>query len=78
MGDHDLVTAPKYCGKWLAEDKKLSRVNQTYQKQLLVNPRSDCKLLQGGVASEPKDCYFVLSIMQLMFLMLIPKNGIST
>ena len=25
LGDHELVAAPKYCGKWLADDNKWRR-----------------------------------------------------
>ena len=30
--DHELVSAPKYCGKWLVDENKWQRVKQTYQK----------------------------------------------
>ena len=42
-GDHEILTATKCCGKWLAEEKKWQRFNQTYQKQLCTNPSGDCK-----------------------------------
>ena len=35
-------------------------------------------ILQGGITSAPKDSSFVMSVIQLMLLMLIPKNEIST
>ena len=28
LGDHELVIAPKYCGKWLVDKKKWWRVSQ--------------------------------------------------
>ena len=28
LGDNELVTAPKYCGKWLVDDNKSRRVKQ--------------------------------------------------
>ena len=42
-GDHELMTAPKYCVKWLVEENKWRRVKQTHQKKLCANSTSDCK-----------------------------------
>ena len=42
LGDHELVTAPKYCGKWLVDDNKWQRVKQTYQKQICNNQSRYC------------------------------------
>ena len=36
------------------------------------------KKLQGGIESVPMDSTFVLSVMKITFLMLIPKNEISS
>ena len=41
LGDHELVTAPKYCGKWIVDENKWQRVNQTYQKQICNNRSGD-------------------------------------
>ena len=41
---HDLVTAPKYCGKWLVDENKWRRVKQTYQKQIRNNWSGYCKM----------------------------------
>ena len=41
--DHDIVTAPKYCGKWLVDENKLRRVKQPYQNQICNNRSVDCK-----------------------------------
>ena len=30
LGDHELVTDPKYCGKWIIDENKWQRVNQPY------------------------------------------------
>ena len=54
------------------------RVNYTYHKQLFTNPSGDCKNLTRMYCSAPRDSSSVLSIMQLAFLILIPKNEIST
>ena len=43
LGDHELVTYPKYCGKWLVDENKLWRVNHPYQNQICNNQSSDCK-----------------------------------
>ena len=40
---HELVTAPKDCGKWLVDYNKLRRVKQPYQKQI-NNQSRYCKL----------------------------------
>ena len=37
LGEHELVTAPKYCGKWLVDENKWRRVKQLYQKQIFNN-----------------------------------------
>ena len=37
LGGHELVTAPKYCGKWLVDENKWRRVKQPYQKQICNN-----------------------------------------
>ena len=74
LGDHELVTNPKYCGYWLADENKWRRVNQNYQNQICSNRSGDCIFLQGGLADTIRDSYYVLGVMQLMFLMLIPNN----
>ena len=33
LGDHELVAAPTYCGKWLVDENKWRRVKQPNQKQ---------------------------------------------
>ena len=33
LGDHELVTAPKYCGKWLVDENTWRRVNHTYRSR---------------------------------------------
>ena len=43
LGDHELVTAPKYCGKRLVDENKWRRVKQSYQKQVCNNRNGDCK-----------------------------------
>ena len=43
LGDHELVTAPKCCGKWLVDENKWRRVKQPYQKQICNNRSSDCQ-----------------------------------
>ena len=73
LGDHELVTAPKYCEKWIVDRHRWWRVKQTYQKQLCNNRNGDCKVFQGGIVETLRDSSYVLSVMQLMFLMLIPK-----
>ena len=40
--DHELVTSPKYCGKWLVDENKWWRVNHPYQKQICTNRSGDC------------------------------------
>ena len=42
LGDHELVTSPKYCGKWLVDENKWWRVKQTYQKQICNNRSGEC------------------------------------
>ena len=37
LGEHEIVTARKYCGKLLVYDNKWRRVKQTYQKQKCTN-----------------------------------------
>ena len=74
LGNHELVTAPKYFVTWLVDDNKLRRFKQPYQKQICNNRSGDCKKLQGGIAYTIRDSYYVLSDMQLMFLMLISNN----
>ena len=32
--DQELVTATKYCGKWLGDENKRQRFKQPYQKQI--------------------------------------------
>ena len=32
LGDHELVTDPKYCAKWPVDEKKWQRVKHTYKK----------------------------------------------
>ena len=34
LGDHELVTAPKYCGKCLVDENKWQKVKNPYQKQI--------------------------------------------
>ena len=41
LGDHELMTAPKYCGKWLDDENKWRRVKHTYQKQICNNRSGD-------------------------------------
>ena len=43
LGYHEIVTAPKYCGKWLIDENKWWRVKQSYQKQICNNQSGDCK-----------------------------------
>ena len=74
LGDHDLVTDPKYCGNFL-----LMRINgigssipirSRYAKTEAVI----AEILQGGIAYVIRDSSYVLSVMQLMLLMLVSKN----
>ena len=39
--DHELMTAPKYFGKWLVGANKWRGVNQPYQKQICKNRSGD-------------------------------------
>ena len=34
LGDHEIVTAPKYFGKWLVDENKWRRAKQPHQKQI--------------------------------------------
>ena len=43
LGDRELVTAPKYCLKWLVDENKWWRVNQPYHNQIFNNQSGDCK-----------------------------------
>ena len=43
LGDHEIVTAPEYCGKWLVDENKWRRVKQPYQKQICNNRIGDLK-----------------------------------
>ena len=43
LREHELVTATKYCGKWLVDENKWRRVKQPYQKQICNNQSGDCK-----------------------------------
>ena len=43
LGDHELVIAPKYCGKWFVDDNKWRRFKQPYQKHICNNRSGDCK-----------------------------------
>ena len=43
LGDHKIVTAPKYCGKWFVDENKWWRVKQPYQKQICNNQSGYCK-----------------------------------
>ena len=45
LGDHELVTAPKYCGKLLVDENKWQRVKQPYQKQKCNNRGGNCKII---------------------------------
>ena len=74
LGDHDFLTDPKNCGKWLVDENKWRRVKQTYQKQICNNQSGDFTFLQGVIVDTLRDYSYVLSVMQLMFLMLIPNN----
>ena len=74
MGDHELVTARKYCGKWLVDENKWMGVKQPYQKQICNNQSGDCNILHGDILDTIRDYSYVLSVMELMFLMLIPKS----
>ena len=35
--DHELVTDPRYCGKWLGDKNKGRRFKQPYQKNICIN-----------------------------------------
>ena len=37
LGYHELVAAPKYCGKWLVGENKWWRAKQPYQKKICNN-----------------------------------------
>ena len=43
LGYHELMTAPKYCGKWLVHENKWWRVKQPYQKKIFNKRSSDWK-----------------------------------
>ena len=43
LGDHELVIAPKYCGRWLVDENKWWRAKQPYQKQICTERSGDCK-----------------------------------
>ena len=43
LEDHELLTAPKYCGKFLVDKNKWQRVKHTYQKQICANRSGNCK-----------------------------------
>ena len=43
LGDHEIVTAPKYCGKWLVDENKWRGVKHPYQNQICNNQSGDCK-----------------------------------
>ena len=74
LGDHEFVIAPKYFGKWLVDENKWCRVKQPYQKQICKNRSGDSNFLQGGIVDALRDSSYVLSVMQLVFLVLIPEN----
>ena len=42
LGDHELVTAQKYCGKCLVDENQWRRVKRPYQKQICNNQSGDC------------------------------------
>ena len=74
LGDHELVKAPKYFGKWLVDENKWRRVKHPYQKQICNNRSGNCKTFQGYIEYAIRDSSYVLSVTQLMLFMLIPKN----
>ena len=78
MGDHELVIAQKYCGNGLRRGTNGGGSSRHIRNSYAPNPSLAVKILQVGIASEPRDSKFVLNVIQLMSLMLIPKNGVST
>ena len=74
LGDHELVTAPKYFRNGL-----LIRINGGESSRPTRSRYATTKaaieiFLQGVIAYTIRDSSYVLSVMQLMFLMLTPKN----
>ena len=41
LGDHELVIASTYCGKWRVDENKWVRLKQTYQKHICTNRSGD-------------------------------------
>ena len=74
LGYRELVTAPKYCGNGL-----LMRINGRGSSIpttsiYATNEAAIVKQIQGDISDAIRDSYCVLSVMQLMFLIMIPKN----
>ena len=44
---HELVTAPKYCGKWIVDYNKWGSVKHTNQKQFCNNRSGDFKMFSS-------------------------------
>ena len=74
LGDHTLMTAPKYCGKWLVDENKRRRVKHPYHKQIRNKRSGDCNFLQGGISYAIRYSSYTLSVLKLMFLMMIHNN----
>ena len=74
LGDHELMTAPKYCGNGLlmringGGSRSPTRSRYATTKGEIVN------FLQGGIADALREYSYVLSVIKLMFLTLIPNN----
>ena len=78
LGDDELVTAPKYGGKWLADNKNGGGSSRHIKIIYATTAVVTVNILQGSMLSAPRKYSFVMSGMLLMFLMLIPKNEIIT
>ena len=74
MGDYDLVTARKYYVNGLLI-RKNSRGSSGPTRIRYAKTKVEIeKVLQVGISYALRDSYYFMSVMQLMFLMLIPKN----
>ena len=74
LGDHEIVTASKYCGNGL-----LMRINGggsscPTRSKYATTEAVIVFFKQGGIAYAIRFSSYVLSVVQIMFLMLIPKE----
>ena len=78
MRYHELVMDPKYCENFLHWRTNGVGSSRNIRSSYATTPAVTVKFLQGIIESAPRDSSFFMSVMQLIFLVLIPKNEIST